>query len=71
MSGELKAYTPHEKLAKDVCFAMAMAYGAHDVCVTYCQGFGWCVECACSVDGCADQVRAILGNSKAAKVNWL
>lgn len=65
----IEAYTSGKAMAKDICFAMALAPGTRDVRATYVQGFGWHVDCWGDA-GARDRVRVILGR-KADKVNWL
>ena len=69
-AGVLAAYTSSDSLAKDVCFAMARAYGTSDIQVTEIDGFGWHVDCLCNFKGCSKQVKGLLGK-KADKVNWV
>lgn len=67
----LACYVTSLRLAKDVCFAMAIPPEAHDVSVTEVEGHGWHIDVTCHSPYVPDQVRRILGKDKSAKVNWL
>lgn len=66
----LEAYTSSQVLAKDVCFAMARAYGTSDIRITEIKGYGWHIDCECATESCANLVKNMLGK-KAKMVNWL
>ena len=67
----LACYVTNLQLAKDVCFAMAIPPGAHDVSVTEIEGYGWHIDVVCENVYVPDQVCRILGKNKSAKVNWV
>lgn len=72
LGSNVKAYTSSKSLAKEVCFAMALAPLTADVAATYVKGFGWCIECSCdNRDATVKRLWTFLGNSKASKVNWV
>lgn len=71
--GYLEAYVTSRKLAKDLCFAMALAYPCRDVCVTQVRGMGWHVDCTTTTpsESARDTVMAIFGRNREGSVNWL
>ena len=66
----LEAFCRDKKLAKEVCWAMAVAPSCADVMVTKAFGFGWHISCVAGDLG-RRQVELFLGESRMAKVDWV
>ena len=69
--GHLEAYVFGRGLAKDICFAMARAYGCHDVMVTEVKGYGWHIDCITDPGVGIENVEVFLRKDQKGKVNWL